>query len=135
MIIAALNLMVRNLNKTKKSTILLTLFLITMTVVTVAQAQDEDTFIDQEIPDWVEDIPGFGGFLVGLGLLMCCVFFLIPLIIAVLLCIWIYKDAERRGKQGVLWVLLLILATIFFNIIGLIIVIVVWLAVRPKEIQ
>ena len=104
-----------------------------MSVVTVAQAQDEDTVTDEEIPEWVKDIPAFGGFLAGLGLLMCCAFFLIPLIIAILLCIWIYKDAERRGKQGILWVLLLILATIFLNIVGLIIVIVVWLVVRPKE--
>lgn len=124
--------MVRKLDKTKKLTIMLIFILLTMSVVTVAQAQ-EDPFTDEDIPEWVEDIPAFGGFLAGLGLLMCCAFFLIPLIIAILLCIWIYKDAERRGKQGVLWVLLLILATIFLNIVGLIIVIVVWLVVRPKE--
>ncbi len=127
--------MVRNLNKTKKLTILLIVILLTMTVVTVAQAQEE-TVDESDIPDWIydsgKDIPLIGAFL-GFGLLLCCVFFLIPLIIAILLCIWIYKDAERRGKQGILWVLLLILATVFLNIVGLIIVIVVWLVVRPKE--
>ena len=121
----------RNLNKTKKLTILLIFTLLTMSVVTVVQAQDEDPFTDQEIPEWLKDIPAFGGFFAGLGLLMCFAFLLILLIIAILLCIWIYKDAERRGKQGVLWLLLLLLATIFLNIIGLIIVIVIWLAIRP----
>jgi len=70
-------------------------------------------------------------FFMGLGLTMCLIIFLIPLIIAILLCIWIYKDAEKRGKSGGLWVLLLILATLFFNIIGLIVIIIIWLAVRP----
>ena len=76
------------------------------------------------------DIPILGG-IAAMGFFLCCVFLLIPLIIAILICIWIYRDAEKRGKQGILWVILLLLATFFLNIIGLIIVIVIWLIVRP----
>ena len=90
----------------------------------------------QEYPtDWDDFWGGSSedaAFLFGLGLTMCLVIFIIiPLIIAILLCIWIYKDAEKRGKSGGLWVLLLILGTLFFNFIGLIVIIVIWLAVRP----
>ena len=88
----------------------------------------------QEYPtDWdsLWDSSDEAAFFMGLGLTMCLIIFLIPLIIAILLCIWIYKDAEKRGKSGGLWVLLLILATLFFNIIGLIVIIIIWLAVRP----
>jgi hypothetical protein len=76
---------------------------------------------------------GDATFFMGLGITMCLIIFLIPLIIAILLCIWIYKDAEKRGKSGALWVLILILGTLFLNIIGLIVIIIVWLAVRPPE--
>lgn len=69
----------------------------------------------------------------GFGLTMCLVVFLLPLIIAILICIWIYKDAEKRGKSGPLWVILLILASLFFSFVGLIIIIIIWLAVRPPE--
>lgn len=88
----------------------------------------------QEYPtDWdgLWDSSDEAAFFMGLGLTMCLIIFLIPLIIAILLCIWIFKDAEKRGKSGGLWVLLLILATLFFNIIGLIVIIIIWLAVRP----
>ncbi len=116
--------------KTRRNVLILMMcVLLTLTITTVVQAQDE------EMPDWASDytewIPVLGPTLVGLGFALCCVFFLIPLIIAILICIWIYKDAEKRGKQGILWVLLLIVATIFFNILGLIVVIVIWLLVRP----
>jgi len=39
--------------------------------------------------------------------------------------IWMYKDAEDRGKAGVLWLLI----GLFLHVIGLII----WLAVRPPK--
>ncbi len=115
--------------------ILLICFFITIALATIAHA--EETVDESDVPDWAKDwenmaegIPFIEG-IVALGFFLCCAFLLIPLIIAILLCIWIYRDAEKRGKQGVLWVLLLILATIFLNIVGLIIVIVVWLIVRP----
>jgi hypothetical protein len=40
--------------------------------------------------------------------------------------IWVYKDAEKRGKSGALWLIICLLT----GIIGIII----WLIVRPKEI-
>ena len=62
---------------------------------------------------------------------VCLTIVIVPLIIAILVAIWIYKDAEKRGKSGALWVLLLILASLLLSFIGFVIVLVFWLATRP----
>jgi len=67
----------------------------------------------------------------GIGLAICAIIIIVPIVIAILVAIWLYKDAEKRGKEGMIWVVLLIIASIFLSFIGLIIVLVVWLAVRP----
>jgi len=55
-----------------------------------------------------------GGALCGLSILI--------LIIAVLIAVWVYKDAESRGMSGILWLLIVIFVPYF---IGLIIYLVV----------
>jgi len=45
--------------------------------------------------------------------------------VALLACVWIYQDAEARGKNGALWVVILI----FTHVFGLIL----WLIVRPPR--
>ena len=58
--------------------------------------------------------------LFGMGLLFC----LIPLvwfIIGILLCIWVYRDAESRGMNGVLWLIVVLIAGIIGVIIYLIV--------------
>jgi heme/copper-type cytochrome/quinol oxidase subunit 2 len=58
--------------------------------------------------------------LFGLSLIFC----LIPIVwfvIGILLCIWVYRDAESRGMNGVLWLIVVLIA----GIIGLIIYLVV----------
>jgi hypothetical protein len=102
------------------TTIALTCILMTVALTIVASAQE----------DWPWGAEETAIFM-GLGLTMCLIIVVVPLVIAILACIWIYKDAEKRGKQGILWVLLLILAAIFLSFIGLIIVIVIWIAIRP----
>lgn len=67
----------------------------------------------------------------GIGLTICAIIIIIPIILAIIAAIWLYKDAEKRGKEGMIWVILLIIASIFLSFIGLIIVIVIWLAIRP----
>jgi len=62
------------------------------------------------------------GFL-GLSIVMCVVSFVIPIVIGLLIGIWVYKDAEKRGKSGALWLII----NILLPIIGLII----WLVIRP----
>ena len=42
-------------------------------------------------------------------------------IIGILICIWVYRDAQSRGMSGLLWALV----TFFLSIIGLIIYLVV----------
>lgn len=108
------------MNKSKKlSIIVLTCIIMSLTISTVASAADDPW-------DWTSPTYFF-----GLGLAICLLFILLPVIIAILACIWIYKDAEKRGKSGAVWVLLLIVASLFFSFIGFVIVIVVWLATRP----
>ena len=58
---------------------------------------------------------GLGALIIGI----CIVVFIIFILIA----IWVYRDAEKRGSSGVLWLLIVLLT----QIIGLII----WLVVRP----
>ncbi|MFX1520523.1 MAG: zinc ribbon domain-containing protein [Promethearchaeota archaeon] len=50
---------------------------------------------------------------------------LVASIIAIVLCIWIYRDAEAREENGALWVIILLIS----GIIGLII----WLIVRSDK--
>ena len=69
-----------------------------------------------------------GEWLVGLGLIFC----LIPIVwfvIAILLCIWVYRDAESRGMNGVLWLIIVLIA----GIIGLIIYLVVRKEKAPSQ--
>ncbi len=62
----------------------------------------------------------------GLALtgILCWACQVIWFIIWLLVAIWVYKDAEKRGASGVLWLIVVIL----LGIIGLII----YLIVRPK---
>jgi len=46
-----------------------------------------------------------------------CLIPLLWLIISILLCVWVYRDAESRGMSGVLWLIVVIIT----GIIGLII--------------
>jgi len=109
----------------KISIMILTIIIISLILPTVKAAEDDPW-------DWYNTFYGGNEWaFFGIGLTMCLIIFLIPLIIAILACIWIYKDAEKRGKSGATWVLILILASFFGSFIGFIIVIVIWLATRP----
>lgn len=64
-------------------------------------------------------------FFIGFGLLL-----LLPIIwfiIAILLCIWVYRDAESRGMSGVLWLIVVLIA----GLIGLIIYLIVRKEKKP----
>ena len=52
---------------------------------------------------------------------------LIGLVISIYIAYWLFTDANRRGKSGVLWGIL----GFFFSLITLI----VWLIVRPKNVS
>ncbi len=52
-----------------------------------------------------------------------CLIWLLPLIISLVIGYWMYKDAEKRNENGVLWFII----GFFLSIIGLII----WIVVRP----
>lgn len=61
-------------------------------------------------------------FAAGFGALVCGVI-IVVCIMWIILAIWVYKDAEKRGSSGVLWLLIVLIT----GIIGLII----WFVVRP----
>ena len=54
-----------------------------------------------------------------------CIIPIVWFVIGILLCIWVYRDAEKRGMNGVLWLIITLIA----GIIGLII----YLVVRKPE--
>jgi len=58
-----------------------------------------------------------------IGLVLLIVIFW--LVIAILLCVWVYRDAESRGMNGALWVIIVLIT----GIIGL----VVYLIVREEK--
>ena len=105
------------------------LFALTANIV-IAQQQEgpndfnasEHIFLGQEF---------LSGFL-PLGMI-CIAIFVIPLIIGLLIAIWIYQDANKRGKEGIIWGMVFIILS-FFSIIGfvpIIILLIVWLSSRP----
>jgi len=59
----------------------------------------------------------------GLGVFCWVIWF----IIGILICIWVYKDAESRGMSGVLWLVLVLI----LGLIGLI----VYLVVRKPKVM
>jgi TctA family transporter len=53
---------------------------------------------------------------------------IIWLVIAILIAVWVYRDAEKRGESGALWLIIVLIT----GIIGLII----WLIIRrDKPVQ
>jgi hypothetical protein len=52
-----------------------------------------------------------------------CILPIILFVVGIIIAIWVYKDAEKRGTSGVLWLIIVL----FTGIIGLI----VWLVIRP----
>lgn len=62
----------------------------------------------------------------GLGIAgILCLIPIVWFIIAILLCIWVYRDAESRGMSGALWLIIVIIT----GILGLI----VYLVVRKEK--
>jgi putative membrane protein len=50
------------------------------------------------------------------------------LVLGLLLCVWIYRDANSRGMNGILWVLAVLVGSLFW--LGWLVVLVIYLVVR-----
>ena len=83
----------------------------------------EDNTTDDDF-DWEEWDWGWWGF-AGIGALLCFLP-IIGFIIAIAIGVWMYRDAEKRGKNGTLWLLV--------GLIGGLIGLIIWLIVRPPEL-
>ncbi|MDI6917944.1 MAG: hypothetical protein QMC80_09145 [Thermoplasmatales archaeon] len=56
---------------------------------------------------------------------LCCLVPVAMIAVRILGPIWIYVDADKRGKNGIVWA--------FFGFIFGFITLIIWLATRPKE--
>lgn len=70
---------------------------------------------------------------IGTFLALACFLVIAALIVFVFVAIWMYRDAEGRGMSGALWVVLLLLASLFFSFIGGLVVLVIYLIVRTER--
>jgi len=74
-------------------------------------------------------VTAYNGYGYGLDMLSatifgaCCIIYIFFFIIWIILGVWVYKDAEKRGKSGAVWLIIVLI----FGIIGVIF----WLLVRP----
>lgn len=55
-----------------------------------------------------------------------CAIYVVIFVVWIFVLIWVYRDAESRGKSGVLWLIVVLVG----GIIGLII----WLVIRPPKL-
>ena len=93
----------------KKMAIIITVILLFTTISSIASAQQYNDF------DFEDIAPGLGA--------ACCGIVAVMWIIWLLIAIWVYKDAEKRRKSGIVWFLVVFI----LGIIGIII----WFLVRP----
>ncbi len=105
------------MNKTKKlSIIVLACIFLSLAISSTASAIEYDEYGNPIITseDWG---------IYGLGVAACAIFAVVWFIIFIAIAIWVYKDAEKRGSSGALWLIIVIL----LGILGIII----WLIIRP----
>lgn len=72
----------------------------------------------------------FFGFEFLVWFLALCAIAFIALIVGA---VWLHGDAQRRGMDATVWVILLVVATVFGNVLGFIIVLVAYLIVRENH--
>jgi uncharacterized membrane protein YoaK (UPF0700 family) len=70
-------------------------------------------------PDWWWAYYGVAWAIFGLAIAV------VWFIVAILIAVWVYRDAEKRGESGVLWLIIVLIT----GIIGLII----WLIIRRDK--
>jgi uncharacterized membrane protein len=97
----------------KQSGLILIICLLLVSITTTAVSA-------QSPYDWTDEDAAGLAFL-GFGLIACVS--IAWFIIAIVIAIWVYRDAEKRGKSGALWLIIIIIT----GLIGLII----WFVVRP----
>lgn len=86
-----------------------------------ASAQDNNYTYNDTYENWTMPWEDYSGVCCG----AYCLLYIVILIVWIFVIVWVYKDAEKRGKSGILWAIIVF----FLGIIGLII----WLVVRPKQ--
>jgi zinc ribbon protein len=62
-----------------------------------------------------------------------CAFSVAAVIVFILVALWVYRDAESRGMSAGLWVVALILASLFFTFVGGLVVLILYLIIRTEH--
>ena len=62
-----------------------------------------------------------------------CAFSVAAVVVFILVALWVYRDAESRRMSAGLWVVALILASLFFTFVGGLVVLIVYLIVRTEH--
>ena len=71
--------------------------------------------------------------LVGGLLLIFIAICLVSFAILVAGALWMYGDAQRRGMDAAVWVILLVIGTVLGTVVGFVIVLVIYLVVRENH--
>jgi hypothetical protein len=71
----------------------------------------------------------FGGLILGGVCILAS--WLIFLILGLLLCVWVYRDAQSRGMSGLFWVLLMLVGSFFW--LGWLVVLIIYLIIRKPR--
>jgi len=61
---------------------------------------------------------------------ICIIVGILLFIIWILICVWVYRDAESRGMSGVLWLLIVLIT----SIVGLIIYVIIREDKKPRHL-
>ncbi len=56
-----------------------------------------------------------------LGFGLFCSIYVVVFIVAILICVWVYRDAQKRGMNATLWLIIVLLTSILGLIIYLIV--------------
>jgi len=88
-----------------------------------------DTMMGQILQPGLQNLI-FGGLILGGICLLAS--WLIFFILGLLLCVWVYRDAQSRGMSGVFWVLLMLVGSFFW--LGWLVVLIIYIIIRkPKR--
>ena len=71
---------------------------------------------------------GPSNFFYGGGFGFFSLAWIVFLLLGLLLCVWIYRDANSRGMNGILWVVAILVGSLFW--LGWLVVLVIYLLVR-----
>lgn len=78
---------------------------------------------------------GFPAELAALFLVFLVIALIVSVVIVILVAVWMHRDAKQRGESAGVWVTLFIVASLFGLVPFGILVVIIYLLTRPKELK